>query len=183
MDIFTNLWFGFGVGSFRRGRLLNCGLELVEALGRRPQQMRSPTIRVADLLPLGKRMFGKVFDKLMKGSVSAESNVFYFRQLIQKYPPSPPRVATSGVTLATVRSFALPGVDFISIGALTHSVKVFDVLGREVATLVNGETQSAGSHHVAFSTSSLAHGASSGVYFYRLDAGHFMCVRKLMLLR
>jgi long-chain acyl-CoA synthetase len=48
--------------------------------------------RVADLLPLGKRMFGKVFDKLLKGSVSGESNVFYFRQLIRKYPPKPPRV-------------------------------------------------------------------------------------------
>ena len=48
--------------------------------------------RVADLLPFGKRMFGKAFDKLMKGSVSSERNVFYFRQLIKKYPPTPPPV-------------------------------------------------------------------------------------------
>jgi long-chain acyl-CoA synthetase len=48
--------------------------------------------RVADLLPIGKRVFGKVFDKLMKGSVSGESNVFSFRQLIRKYPPAPPHV-------------------------------------------------------------------------------------------
>ena len=48
--------------------------------------------RVADLLPIGKRVFGKVFDKIMKGSVSSESNVFFFKQLIRKYPPTPPRV-------------------------------------------------------------------------------------------
>ena len=48
--------------------------------------------RVADLLPVGKRIFGKVFDKLMKGAVSGEKNVFYFRQLVQRYPPTPPRV-------------------------------------------------------------------------------------------
>ncbi|HEX9145008.1 MAG TPA: AMP-binding protein [Candidatus Binatia bacterium] len=48
--------------------------------------------RVADLLPVGKRMFGKVFDKLMRGSVSGERNVFYFRQLLKQYPPTPPPV-------------------------------------------------------------------------------------------
>jgi long-chain acyl-CoA synthetase len=48
--------------------------------------------RVADLLPVGKRLFGKVFDKLMKGSVSGESNVFFFRRLIRQYPPTPPQV-------------------------------------------------------------------------------------------
>jgi long-chain acyl-CoA synthetase len=48
--------------------------------------------RVADLLPVGKRIFGKLFDKLMKGSVSGDSNVLFFRKLIRKYPPAPPRV-------------------------------------------------------------------------------------------
>jgi long-chain acyl-CoA synthetase len=47
--------------------------------------------RVADLLPIGKRVFGKIFDKLMKGSVSGRGNVFFFRQLIRKYPPTPPQ--------------------------------------------------------------------------------------------
>jgi long-chain acyl-CoA synthetase len=47
--------------------------------------------RVADLLPIAKRIFGKVFDKLMKGSVSGQSNLFFFRQLIRRYPPTPPQ--------------------------------------------------------------------------------------------
>lgn len=48
--------------------------------------------RVADLLPLGKRIFGKVFDKLMKGSVSGKGDVLFFRHLIRTYPPTPPKV-------------------------------------------------------------------------------------------
>ena len=48
--------------------------------------------RVADLLPIGKRLFGKLFDKLMEGSVGREDNLFFFKRLIRKYPPKPPRV-------------------------------------------------------------------------------------------
>ncbi len=63
------------------------------------------------------------------------------------------------------------------------TVKVFDVLGREVATLINGEVQGAGSHQVTFSTASLARGASSGVYFYRIESGSFRDVKKMMLIK
>jgi hypothetical protein len=57
-------------------------------------------------------------------------------------------------------------------------VKVFDVLGREVATLVN-ELKEPGTYTVQFNASSLA----SGVYFYRLQAGNFVQTKKLLLLR
>ncbi len=48
--------------------------------------------RVADLLPIGKRVFGNIFDKLSEGSVSRQDNVFFFNRLTRKYPPAPPRV-------------------------------------------------------------------------------------------
>jgi long-chain acyl-CoA synthetase len=48
--------------------------------------------RVADLLPVGKKLFGKLFDKLMEGSVSHQENLFFFSRLIRKYPPKPPPV-------------------------------------------------------------------------------------------
>jgi hypothetical protein len=57
-------------------------------------------------------------------------------------------------------------------------VTVYDVLGREVATLVN-EVKDPGTHAVQFDGSNLA----SGVYFYRLSAGNFVQTRKLLLLR
>jgi hypothetical protein len=57
-------------------------------------------------------------------------------------------------------------------------VKVFDVLGREVATLLN-EVKDPGTYTVRFDGSRLA----SGVYFYRLQAGGFVATRRLLLLR
>lgn len=63
------------------------------------------------------------------------------------------------------------------------SVKVFDVLGREVAALVNGELQSAGHHQVTFGTSTIARGLSSGTYFYEIKSGTFRDVKKMMLIK
>ncbi len=63
------------------------------------------------------------------------------------------------------------------------TVKVFDVLGREVATLVNGEVQSAGPHQAAFNSSNYRGGLSSGVYFYRIEAGTFHDVKKMALVK
>ena len=57
-------------------------------------------------------------------------------------------------------------------------MSVYDVLGREVSVLVN-ERQQAGHHEVKFD----GNGLSSGVYFYRMEAGSFVQTRKLLLLR
>ena len=64
--------------------------------------------------------------------------------------------------------------------ALTGHVtlKVYDLLGRVVRTLVN-ERQNAGSHAVTFDATSLP----SGAYFYRLESGTYMEVKKLILLK
>jgi photosystem II stability/assembly factor-like uncharacterized protein len=58
------------------------------------------------------------------------------------------------------------------------TLKVFDVLGKVVRTLVD-ERQSAGSHSVSFNASDLP----SGVYFYRLRVGLFTNTRKMMVLK
>jgi len=58
------------------------------------------------------------------------------------------------------------------------TLKVYNLLGQEVAVLVNGNIAS-GHHAVTFDASRLA----SGVYFYRLQAGTFVETRKLTLLR
>ncbi len=61
----------------------------------------------------------------------------------------------------------------------TVSLKVFDMLGREVASLVNGEDMSSGSHSVNFNAAKL----SSGVYVYTLKAGSFTESKKLTLMK
>jgi hypothetical protein len=60
------------------------------------------------------------------------------------------------------------------------TLKVYDILGRNVATLIN-EFQSAGDHQVQLST--FNYQLSSGVYFYRIDTGDFSKARKLILLK
>jgi len=66
-----------------------------------------------------------------------------------------------------------------SVASLSNVIlKVYDILGREVLTLVN-EEKPAGRYEVSFNASSLA----SGVYFYQIKAGSFVQTKKLMLLK
>jgi len=58
------------------------------------------------------------------------------------------------------------------------SIKVYDLRGREVQTLVC-ERMNAGTHEVIFDGSML----TSGVYFYRLEVGSFSEVKKMILLK
>jgi hypothetical protein len=57
-------------------------------------------------------------------------------------------------------------------------IKVFDVLGNEIETLVN-EEKSAGTYEITWDAASLP----SGVYFYRLQAGEFIETKKMLLLK
>ena len=57
-------------------------------------------------------------------------------------------------------------------------VKVFDVLGNEIETLLNEEKQT-GTYEITWYTE----GLPSGVYFYRLQAGNFIQTKKMVLLK
>jgi hypothetical protein len=57
-------------------------------------------------------------------------------------------------------------------------LKVYNVLGKEVMTLVSGR-QEAGVYNVTLNAAQL----SSGVYFYRLQAGSFVETKKMMLVK
>lgn len=72
---------------------------------------------------------------------------------------------------STVISFDLPAEH-------TVSVRLFDTLGREVATLVSGESLSAGHHQVSFDASAL----SSGIYIYRVELNDGQSVTRKMTL-
>ncbi len=58
------------------------------------------------------------------------------------------------------------------------TLKVYNVLGKEITTLVN-ENLPAGEHEVTFD----ATGLPSGVYFYQLKAGSFIQTNKLVYLK
>ncbi|NWF51281.1 MAG: T9SS type A sorting domain-containing protein [Ignavibacteriaceae bacterium] len=83
--------------------------------------------------------------------------------LFQNYPnPFNPRT--------TIKYF-IPTSEFVTL-------KVYDVLGNEVATLVD-EYKTAGSYEVDFD----AAGLSSGVYFYKLQSGSFVESKKMIYLK
>lgn len=58
------------------------------------------------------------------------------------------------------------------------TLKVYDITGREIATLINGQ-KTAGDHQVTFDASGLA----SGIYIYRLQSGSNTLTRKMMLIK
>jgi hypothetical protein len=58
------------------------------------------------------------------------------------------------------------------------SLKVYDVLGREIATLVNAKLE-AGSHHATWNAGSFA----SGMYFYKIQTDNQTAIKKMMLLK
>jgi hypothetical protein len=74
--------------------------------------------------------------------------------------------------------FDLPAAQAGVSGSGFVSLKVYDVLGRVVATLVNEELKP-GSYEVTWDASAVA----SGVYFYRLKAGEFVETKRLVLMR
>ncbi len=61
-----------------------------------------------------------------------------------------------------------------------QTLKVYDVLGREVATLVD-EYRDAGSYNVEFRIENLE--LSSGIYFYQLKAGDYVETKKMMVIK
>ena len=71
----------------------------------------------------------------------------------------------------TTIQYSIPKAEHVTL-------KVYDELGKEVTTLVN-ENKEAGQYRVNFNGSNLA----SGIYFYRMTAGDFTEVKKLMLLK
>ena len=72
---------------------------------------------------------------------------------------------------STIIEFQIPNSGFVTL-------KVFDVLGRTVRTLLN-EQKDAGRHRASFD----ATGLPSGVYVYRVQAGSYAASRKMILLR
>ena len=83
--------------------------------------------------------------------------------LIQNYPnPFNP---------STKINYQIPEISFVTL-------KVYDVLGNEIATLVN-EEKPIGSYEVEFNAKSLP----SGIYFYRLQAGSFVETKKMVLMK
>ncbi len=74
--------------------------------------------------------------------------------------------------------FTLPTVET----SYMTSLRIYDILGKEIITLINKEL-SAGTYDVEFSATSMGGNLTSGIYFYKLQAGEYTACRKMMLMR
>ena len=72
----------------------------------------------------------------------------------------------------TTISYSLPKTCSVTL-------KVYDLLGREVAVLIQNENKSAGTYSVTFDALKL----SSGIYFYTLYSENFRATKKMLLIK
>ena len=103
------------------------------------------------------------------GGVTFVEEENYFQPktfLLQQNYPNPFNPSTS-------IQYAISSRQFVTL-------KVYDLLGKEVATLVN-EEKPAGSYNVEFRMQNLE--LSSGIYFYRLQAGNYVETKKMLLIK
>jgi len=111
--------------------------------------------------------FGTIL-KTTNGGIITEVKEIYLKQpsnifLSQNYP-NPFNPTTSLRYTVGSRQFV--------------TIKIYDLLGREIATLIN-EEKPAGEYEVEFDGS----GLTSGIYFYRIQAGSYINTKKMVLLR
>lgn len=102
-----------------------------------------------------------VYQTLVGGVQSVEIPNYF--SLTQNYPN--PFNPTTSI------KFSVPTPEMVTL-------KVYDILGKEVAVLVN-ELKQPGFHSVEFNASRLA----SGIYFYRINAGEFTSVKRMILIK
>lgn len=106
---------------------------------------------------------GAFVGKYTTTGIENENNLPTSFQLEQNYPnPFNP---------TTVISYQLPAASELKL-------HVYDVLGKLVATLVNGKVE-AGNHKIEFNASKLA----SGIYIYRLESKDFVSAKKMILMK
>jgi hypothetical protein len=79
---------------------------------------------------------------------------------------------------STKIKYSIPNAEALLNSSQHVTLKVYDVLGNEIAELIN-ESKPAGNYEINFDASELA----SGIYFYRIHAGSFSQVKKMILLR
>ena len=130
-------------------------------------KLHAPT-RIARAFTHGRSMWEINLDDL---TAIAENRELPVRIQLEQNFPNP-------FNPSTKIKFQIPEAGGPSLKPQTVSLKVYDVLGREVATLVN-DVKQPGSYEVTFN----ADGLASGVYLYRLQAGSVSQTRKMLLQR
>ena len=157
--------YGFAMGSARRlpngNTIIGWGYTSPTLTEVTPQGDIALQMKLPDGA-LTYRVTKSIFD-IPTGIAGTQAEIPNSYELSQNYP-NPFNPSTS-------ISFSLPAAGNVSI-------KVYDVMGREVRTLINGQMQ-AGTHNTVFEASGLA----SGVYVYKITAGDYTATKKMVLMK
>jgi len=102
-----------------------------------------------------------------------ETNIDYENESARKFSLS--QNYPNPFNPSTTISYQLPKTGNVTI-------KVFDILGREIATLVN-EEKPAGNYDVEFKSSTGSLQLASGIYYYQLKAGDYLETKKMILMK
>jgi hypothetical protein len=122
---------------------------------------------LADGYPDNENPLGKIYIYSMKKfivGVEEHKNTLPDKFLLKQNYPNPFNPSTN-------IKFSLPNPEHIEI-------EVYNIIGQRVEILLNQQTK-AGNHEVEFNAQNL----SSGIYFYRIEAGEFQDVKKMILIR
>ena len=157
--------YDFAMGSVERlpngNTLIGWGANYTSATEVRPDGTTAYEIQYSDSL-MSYRAFRFAWP-LTSTSVAASPAIPSQFELEQNYPnPFNP---------STTIKYIIPQQSYVT-------VKIFDMLGREVSALVN-QVKEPGSYFVEWNASQM----TSGVYFYTLQAGGFKQTRKLLLIK
>lgn len=107
------------------------------------------------------------FDASSISRINAQFEIPQGYSLFQNYPnPFNP---------VTTINYSIPEAGFVSL-------KVFDLLGKELKTLIN-MNQDAGSYSVDFNSQTVEGGLTSGLYFYKITSGEFSETKSMLLIK
>lgn len=104
-------------------------------------------------------------------------------QSIQQYRPQKQTKTVDTIDFALIANYPNPfnpitTIEYAIPQASFVELKIYDILGGEVASLVK-ENKPSGKHSVKFNASNLP----SGIYFYRIVSGNFIATKKLIILK
>ncbi|MBI5470802.1 MAG: lamin tail domain-containing protein [Ignavibacteriae bacterium] len=143
--------------------------------------LSNPDLTVVDSLTYAVQITNRSMSRIPNGTGSFVQTIVTFNGLngttgVEEQPNVPTQYGLeqnypNPFNPTTSIGFGVRGLGFVSL-------KVYDLLGREVATLVN-EMKNPGTYSVQWN----ATGIASGVYLYRLEAGGFVQTKKLVVLR
>jgi hypothetical protein len=123
--------------------------------------------------------FEQINDIAVRDTLIAKSVRWLTEDLVSSAANDPNKILTFGLEQNYPNPFnPTTSISYTIPKSAQTTLKVYDVLGNEVATLVNGEN-TAGVHSVEFNAAKL----SSGIYFYKLQSGNLLQTKKMMLLK